>query len=220
MTIELTQEQLDRAAKANSLWIQGGTVTDPILNQLYPGEYGFGALRCAIDNLNGDNVEWISYPSGAEHVFCYAYYVKPPPTSGTIVIRKQEEGVPGGATETFSFDGNLSFNPGGSFNIALNNQESNSAPPFYRAAGQTWTVRELVTRRLGAHRHLVRQDGDQHHRDEPGRGSAEHCPGGGRQGGLHVHEHTPPTGGPAVHPQDHLRGSRVIRLRRVPHRGW
>ena len=41
--------------------------------------YGFAALRCAIDNLNGDNVEWIGYPSGASHVFCYAYYVKPPP---------------------------------------------------------------------------------------------------------------------------------------------
>ena len=70
VTIELTQAQLDRAVQANSLWIQGGTTSDPILNLVYPGQYGFGALRCAIDNLNGDNVEWISYPAGANHVFC------------------------------------------------------------------------------------------------------------------------------------------------------
>ena len=63
--------------------------TDPILDQQFPDEFGFGALRCAVDNLNGDNVEWISYPQGTEHVFCYAYYVRPPPTSGTIVIRKE-----------------------------------------------------------------------------------------------------------------------------------
>ena len=53
-------------------------------------QYGFGALRCAIDNLNGDNVEWIAVPAGP-HVFCYAYYVTPPPTSGTIIVRKEVE---------------------------------------------------------------------------------------------------------------------------------
>ncbi len=31
----------------------------------------------------------MSYPSGTEHIFCYAYYVTPPPTSGTIIIRKE-----------------------------------------------------------------------------------------------------------------------------------
>ena len=128
VTIELTEAQLKRAQSGNSFWIQGGTVTDPILNEVYPGEYGFGALRCAIDNLNGDNVEWISYPSGAEHVFCYAYYVQPPPTSGTIIIRKTVAGVSGGATETFRFDGNLSYNPGGAFNIALKDQTTKAAP--------------------------------------------------------------------------------------------
>ena len=141
VTIELTQAQLERASRANSLWIQGGTPSDPILDQLYPGQFGFGALRCAIDNLNGDNVEWISYPAGGSHVFCYAYYVVPPPTSGRITIRKA---VPGGASQVFSFDGNLSFNAGGQFDISLNNQESASTPVFYRAAGVTWTAREIV----------------------------------------------------------------------------
>ena len=88
VTIPLTTEQADLAANGNSLWIQGGLPDDPVLNGPFPGQFGFGALRCAIDNLNGDNVEWISYPTGASHVFCYAYYVRPPPTSGTIIVRK------------------------------------------------------------------------------------------------------------------------------------
>ena len=141
VTIELTQDQLERAATANSLWLQGGTPTDPILNAVYRGQYGFGALRCAVDNLNGDNVEWISFPQGSEHVFCYAYYVTPPPTSGRIVIEKR---VDGGASQIFNFDGNLSFNDGGKFSITLSNQESASTSEFFRAAGETWTAHELV----------------------------------------------------------------------------
>ena len=53
-----------RAATASSLWVQGGMPTDPVLFGPYPGQFGFGALRCTIDNLNGDNVEWIAYPKG------------------------------------------------------------------------------------------------------------------------------------------------------------
>ncbi|MFC6239237.1 hypothetical protein [Longivirga aurantiaca] len=49
----------------------------------------FGALRCAIDNLNGDNVERIGFPQGSRHVFCYYNAVTPPPDAGTIVVRKQ-----------------------------------------------------------------------------------------------------------------------------------
>jgi uncharacterized repeat protein (TIGR01451 family) len=142
VTIELTPDQAARAAKRNTLWIQGGTVADPILDQEFPGVYGFGALRCAIDDLNGDNVEWISYPSGTDHVFCYAYYVRPPPTSGTIVIRKDVDSPPD-ANETFAFDGNLSFNGNGIFNLVVKNGKPASAT-FFRAAGQDWTVRELV----------------------------------------------------------------------------
>ena len=67
VTVPLTDEQADRAATPDSLWIQGGTPEDPALFGPYPGEYGFAALRCAVDNLNGDNVEWIGYPAGASH---------------------------------------------------------------------------------------------------------------------------------------------------------
>lgn len=142
VTIELTPEQAARAAGSSSLWVQGGTTADPILDKQFPSTYGFGALRCSIDNLNGDNVEWISFPSGAEHVYCYAYYVKPPPTSGTITIRKQVAGVEG-STEQFAFGGNLSFNPGGVFNLKVTKGKA-ASQTFYRAAGLTWNVDELV----------------------------------------------------------------------------
>jgi uncharacterized repeat protein (TIGR01451 family) len=145
-TIELTKAQAKRAATANSLWIQGGTPSDPILNVPYPGQFGFGALRCSVDNWNGDNVEWISYPQGTEHVFCYAYYVRPPPTSGTIVIRKEVRGT-AGATQTFTFDGNLSFNEGNLFNLRVSNGQP-ASQSFYRAAtgpgDAPWVVHERV----------------------------------------------------------------------------
>ncbi len=112
----------------------------------YPGQFGFGALRCSIDNLNGDNVEWIAYPQGTEHVFCYAYYVRPPPTSGTIVIRKEVRGTPG-ATQTFTFDGNLSFNEGNLFNLRVSNGQP-ASQSFYRAEtgadDEPWVVHEQV----------------------------------------------------------------------------
>lgn len=107
-TLELTPQQAAIAARPNSLWAQGGTPADPILNKQYPGEYGFGALRCALDDVNGDNVEWVGFPSGVSHVFCFAYYVQPPPTAGTIVIRKQVQGT-AKTSELFPFKGNLSL---------------------------------------------------------------------------------------------------------------
>jgi uncharacterized repeat protein (TIGR01451 family) len=142
-TITLTPAQADLAARTSALWIQGGTPADPILNQPYPGQYGFGALRCAIDDLNGDNVEWISVPQGSRHVFCYAYYVQPPPTSGTIIVRKAIDAPPGAARVTFPFTGNISFDPDRSFTVsAAPNQPG--AITFYRAGGSDWSFREQV----------------------------------------------------------------------------
>ena len=117
VTYELSQAEAKLAPKG-SLWVQGGTPEDPVLDKLFPGpEYGFGALRCATDNVNGDNVEYARYPAGSTHVFCFAYYVKPPPTGGTIVIRKQATGT-GAPAETFNFGGNLSYEPGGHFTLS------------------------------------------------------------------------------------------------------
>lgn len=141
-TIELTQEQADDAA-SNNLWIQGGAVDDPVLDKVYPGTYGFGALRCAIDNLNGDNVEYTQFPSGTRHVFCYAYYVVPPPSSGTIVVRKAVRSAPD-VTESFVMGGNLSYDPSGTFTLTARKGQTDEQT-FFRAAGDTpWTISEQV----------------------------------------------------------------------------
>ena len=215
VTIELTQDQLERAATANSLWLQGGTPSDPILNAVFPGQYGFGALRCAIDNLNGDNVEWISFPQGSEHVFCYAYYVTPPPTSGRIVIRKR---VDGGASQVFNFDGNLSFNDGGKFSITLNNQESASTSDFFRAAGETWTAHELVPAGWSLTGISCVTALGSTWDARPRGGGGQHHPGGPRPRDVHVHQRAHSTRRPAIHREDHSRLHRTLQLRHLPQR--
>jgi len=138
VTIELTGQQRELAMSPSKLWIQGGTPTLPITD---PVTYGFGALRCATDNLNGDNVEWISYPPDTVHVFCFAYYVKPAPTSGTIRVVKQAQ-LPAGATpQRVRFTGDVSYNPGGEFFLTASTANP-ASQSFIRAAGQTWTIVE------------------------------------------------------------------------------
>ena len=115
--IELTSGQLTQAVNHN-LWIQGGTQSDPVLNTTYPGGYAFGALRCATDNVNGDNVEYIQF-AGRRHVYCFAYYVKPPPPSGTIIIRKALAAGTPKLTQSFTFRGNISYTPGRDFSLKV-----------------------------------------------------------------------------------------------------
>lgn len=137
-TIQLTTAQRDQASRS-ALWVQGGTPTDPVLAGLFPGpRYGFGTLRCATDNLNGDNVEFVFFPQGVTHVFCFAYYVTPPPTAGEITIKKQVVGGPGGASFLFNGTGagNLSFDPNG-FTLA-----DGQSQDFFRAGGADWNVTE------------------------------------------------------------------------------
>jgi uncharacterized repeat protein (TIGR01451 family) len=146
-TFELNNAQAERSAH-RSLWIQGGTTTDPVLFGVpgFEDKYGFGALRCSIDNLNGDNVETIDFPSGTTHAFCYAYYVTPPPTAGRIVIRKKVEGS-GPSPQAFRFGGNVSYNPGGAFELSAA-PESPGEMTFFRGETQAgedpWTVDEEV----------------------------------------------------------------------------
>jgi uncharacterized repeat protein (TIGR01451 family) len=144
VTVGLTDAQVDRSDR-HALWIQGGTVDDPVLFSapLFAGRYGFGALRCSVDDLNGDNVETIDFPSGTRHAFCYAYYVTPPPSSGTIVIRKEVEGAD--AAETFGYTGNVSYNPGGVFSLSAS--DGNPASTTFvrgetRTGDEPWTVVE------------------------------------------------------------------------------
>ena len=142
VTVTLTPTQVQMADQ-HSLWVQGGTPTDPLLDAQFPSTYAFGALRCAIDNVNGDNVEYIAFPQGVTHVFCFAYYVQPPPTAGTIVVTKQLNPT-NTTSQTFSFTGNVSYNPGGAFTLAVVNGAP-ASETFYRAAGTTpWTVSEEV----------------------------------------------------------------------------
>jgi uncharacterized repeat protein (TIGR01451 family) len=146
-TFELSAAQAARA-RDNSLWIQGGTTTDPVLfdDPHFEGKYGFAALRCGVDNLNGDNVETIAFPTGTTHAFCYAYYVTPPPSSGTIVIRKKVEGS-GPEPQRFRFGGNVSYNPGGAFELSAAPASAGEIT-FYRAetrpGDEPWTVHEEV----------------------------------------------------------------------------
>ncbi|HUA12618.1 MAG TPA: DUF11 domain-containing protein [Solirubrobacteraceae bacterium] len=147
VTIELNAREAE-LAKKGSLWVQGGTPSDPILSKRYPEQYAFGSLRCAIDNLNGDNVEWVGFPTGYTHMFCFAYYVQPPPTAGTIIIRKKIVGHGSGVPETFSFTGNVSFNPGGKFDLTVAPPSTEARTTFIRGETKTgeapWHVREEV----------------------------------------------------------------------------
>ena len=131
ITFNLTPAQISGLANKTS-WVQGGIPGAP-LNQ--NSMVAFGTLRCAIDNANADNIEWLGTSGGARHMFCYAYYVDTAEKSGTIIVRKV---VPkGGAGISFGFGGDLSFTPGGKFNLSAGGSQS-----FIRAAGETWNVTE------------------------------------------------------------------------------
>ena len=139
-TIELTSQQESAAMNGYSLWAQGGTPLNPLPSA---DHIAFGAFRCAVDNLNGDNVEWIGYPTGAHHVFCYYYAVATPSAPGEIIVKKV---LPAGqsATSAFRFEGSVSYNPGGQFDVKAGEQVS-----FLRASGVTWDLSELPTAGFG-----------------------------------------------------------------------
>ncbi len=139
VNVTLTAQQL-QLAQARNLWVQGGTPTDPLLGSRFPSLYGFAALRCAIDNLNGDNVEWIGYPSGVRHVFCYTYLVTPPPDASTIVVRKQLQGGTDGPG-TFTYLGSISYNPGQDFQLTADASAADEQS-FVRAADEPWDFEE------------------------------------------------------------------------------
>lgn len=131
VTFNLTTTQIAGLSNRTT-WVQGGVPGSPLNGN---PNIAFGTLRCAIDNANADNIEWLGVTNGARHMYCYAYYVDTAEKSGTIIVRKV---VPqGGAGVSFGFGGNLSFTSGGAFNLAAGGSQS-----FIRAAGETWTVNE------------------------------------------------------------------------------
>ena len=144
VTVTLTADQAQRAQQASRLWAQGGLKTDPLMNGVFGTTYGFGALRCAIDNLNGDNVEWIGFPQGSNHVFCYYYAVTPPPDAGTIVVRKQLASGSNGPA-TFRYVGNISYTPTNDFFLSPPDDATTVSTSFVRAAGDAWDFEEQPT---------------------------------------------------------------------------
>ncbi len=138
VTYTLTEDQV-RLTTNGRLWIQGGTKALP-LGDL---STSFGALRCATDNDNGDNVEYVRYPAEARHVFCFAYYVAEPPEPVSITVRKQLTEQAAGGT-TFEFTGDTSFIPGGTFTLRPTQTGGSDEITFIRAADVAWTVGETV----------------------------------------------------------------------------
>lgn len=139
VTITLTAAQVERAS-TGGLVLQGGTATEPLLGGRIPGGGAFGALRCSDDNGDADNVELVRFPSGARHVFCFAYYVDAAVPAGTIVVRTQ-----GAGSERYGFGGNVSYEPGGRFGLTVDQGEPASVS-FRRAATRPgdplWEVTE------------------------------------------------------------------------------
>ena len=133
-TIDLTDAEAAKAAKS-SLWIQGGKASpNQQLNQDEAAfrvgaapKYSFASLRCVVDDLNGDNVEYVSLNPERRHGYCYAYYVDQSPKSGRIVVKK--ETTPS-TTDSFKFTGNVSYNEDQSFSVTA----GGSGIAFDRAA--------------------------------------------------------------------------------------
>ena len=64
------------------------------------------------------------------------------PASGTIIVRKQLT-VPEPETNTFHFQGTISYNPGGTFEIPVTGSTPGSIS-FVRSSGVPWTFTELA----------------------------------------------------------------------------
>jgi LPXTG-motif cell wall-anchored protein len=117
-TFTLSPAQAQLAQGASGLWIQGG-VPSPRGNnegQLngQQNKYAFASLRCAVDAVNGDNVEYIQYTNGAKHVYCFAYYVDQTET-GTITITKQTTN--NDRSTLFHFGSNVEFGNNGDISL-------------------------------------------------------------------------------------------------------
>lgn len=126
VTATLTDEEV-RLANRRQLWVQGGTPDQPMQSG-----YGFGGLRCAVDGRTGGNVQWVSFPAGVRHVFCFAYYVKNPRDTGTVTVRLRPS-RPVGYPQRVAFQSDLSHAPEGKFGLTSSGDAVDTS--FTRAAG-------------------------------------------------------------------------------------
>ncbi|WP_433341138.1 prealbumin-like fold domain-containing protein [Streptomyces sp. CA-253872] len=146
VTVPLTDAET-AALNAHALWTQGGTPAQALNGK--QEQYGFGALRCAQDAFNGDNVEHLTLPAGTRHIFCYYYAVTPPPGAGTIKIVKHVDGPGQG---DFRYEGNLSYadaNHDGVNDFTLSaSSGADASQTFVRGASDIdtnpWTLKESL----------------------------------------------------------------------------
>jgi hypothetical protein len=103
VTATLTDEQVDLAAK-RQLWIQAGTPEKPVQTK---GD-AFGVLRCGLDGRSGGNVQWVGFPAGSRHAFCFVYYVRGAGDAGALIVRaKPTRKI--GHPQRFTFEAGASY---------------------------------------------------------------------------------------------------------------
>jgi hypothetical protein len=123
VTVILTADQVRLAAR-RQLWAQGGTPAAPL-----PGGHTFGGLRCAVDGRTGGNTQWIAFPAGVRHVFCFGYYVRGAAATGTLTVKLRTT-RPAGYPQRVPFDSTLSQT--GSFTLTAESAETS----FVRLSGE------------------------------------------------------------------------------------
>jgi hypothetical protein len=126
VTVPLTEEQINLAAK-RQLWVQGGTPAAPV-----PTGTSFAVLRCGIDGHTGGNAQWIGYPTGVRHVFCFAYYVRATAT-GTLTVKLRTSRAVG-YPQRIPFASTLSQS--GAFALTADSSETS----FVRLSGEPYRL--------------------------------------------------------------------------------
>ncbi len=115
VTVALTDEQLALASR-RQLWAQGGTPDDPLGRAGFRSQrYALGALRCGIDGHTAGNLQWLGFPAGTRHIFCFAYYVRGA-EAGTLTVRvrpSRQHGYP----QRFAFTSNASYAASGELSL-------------------------------------------------------------------------------------------------------
>ena len=153
VTVNLTPEQVD-LAKSGGLWVQGGKAKqganysglqvnqDEYKKADGSAKYAFATLRCVVDDLNGDNVEYVKFGTGVKHGFCYAYYVDNP-NFGTIIVKKTIDGTdPLQGGTTFAYTGTVSYFDDGAFSLKGGESQTFQREPRSAAGDTPWVVEE------------------------------------------------------------------------------
>ncbi|GIJ51104.1 hypothetical protein Val02_79900 [Virgisporangium aliadipatigenens] len=131
VTTILTDEQLRLTAR-RQLWLQGGAT-----GALVPGGHSFGVLRCGVDGRTAGNVQWVTFPAGVRHVFCYAYYVRGSTATGTFAVKLRTT-RPVGYPQRIGFQGSIS--QAGGFSLTADASETS----FARLAGEQHQVQPVL----------------------------------------------------------------------------